>query len=80
MNDATLFHAMPPQCTNEHEGIPDEPSSRKSGGEGKPGVMEKRFYPALDFNRIRVVFSRLVMALIAASRFKARLRLAWASL
>ena len=43
-----------------------------------PGVTHWN-HPAFFLNRISAIFSRLVIALIAASRFKAELRLGWAS-
>jgi hypothetical protein len=47
--------------------------------EGEAGVVVGRNHPAFFLNRISAIFSRLVIALIAASRFKAELRLGWAS-
>ncbi len=41
--------------------------------EGEPGVLVEWDHPAFFLNRISANFSRLVIALIAASRFKAEL-------
>jgi hypothetical protein len=55
----------------------DDPVVGKS--EGKPGVVMERNHPGFFLNRISAIFFRFVIALIAASRFKAELRLGWAS-
>ena len=52
----------------------DEPVVGKAKGE--PGVVVEWDHPAFFFNRISANLSRLVIALIAASRFRAKLRLA----
>ena len=45
----------------------------------EPGVLVEWNHLAFALNRINVNFSALVIALIAASRFSAALRLGWAS-
>jgi hypothetical protein len=47
--------------------------------ESVPGVVVEWNHPAFFLNRISISFSRLVIALIAASRFKAELRPGWTS-
>jgi uncharacterized protein (DUF2236 family) len=55
----------------------DEPVVYEAEGEVR--VFVERDHPAFLLKRIIANFARLVIALIAASRFKAKLRLGWAS-
>jgi hypothetical protein len=64
---------MPPDLDAFQVEPGDEPVVGKA--EGEPGFVVEWGHPAFFLNRISASLSRLVMALIVASRFKAELRL-----
>src|ERR1700722_5787347 len=71
VGDPEDLHAPPGlnalQVKARDDPVIDEPES-------EPGVVVEWNHPAFFLNRISTSFSRLVIALIAASRFKAELR------